>query len=102
MRLTSRAERSRGDDCDVIRRLTSGRNSVRGFPQVNIPPSSSLELHYSRSDRLLPSDPAAGRHGNSPPSNRWWEQKVLKPCMHVSNSSNTSLHLCLLSHTQNR
>lgn len=48
---------------------------MRGFPQVNIPPSSSLKLHYSRSDRLLTSDPACGRHGNSRTGNTWWEAR---------------------------
>jgi hypothetical protein len=70
MRLTPREVSSRGGGCDVTCRLTSGRNALRGFPQVNIPPSSSLQHHYSRSDRLLTSDPASGRpaghHGNSP------------------------------------
>ena len=44
--------------------LRQAWNALRGFPQVNIPPSSSLELHYSCSDRLLTFDPAPGRHGN--------------------------------------
>jgi hypothetical protein len=61
MRLTPREVSSRGGGCDV-----TCRNALRGFPQVNIPPSSSLQHHYSHSDRLLTSDLASGRHGNSP------------------------------------
>jgi hypothetical protein len=103
MRLTSRGVWWRGGDCDVIRRLTSGRNSVRGFPQVNIPPSSSLELHYSRSDRLLTSDPACGLHGNSPTNNRQGEVKGQRQCIRVilmvAQRAFISLFM-LLSHTK--